>query len=405
MIQTWALVVDAYREVNSKKLFWISNGLSVLVVAVFACVGLTEKGLKVLWFDVPAPFTTALMTEAEFYKYMFSIFGVSFWLGWVCTILALVSTAGMIPDLITSGSIELMLSKPIGRLRLFVTKYLCGLMFAGVQVLLFTTASVLVIGLRGGEWLPSLFLAVPIVLMFFSYFFCVCVFLGMVTRSTVAALLFTLLFWFGLFALSSTERGFLVGMVQAEQEAKFVSLDVEATKLQLQQMKDAAAEKAANPVPAAKDGVGVRSPAKGVGGVLLEALQKAVAKDPTVRDIEIMLTSKETRLKKELEDVEWWNTWHQSFLIARFALPKTDETKELLVRTIAKDATMKRLMAAETSAANRPSRGPRADQIRAQRVVEERLADRTVPWILGTSLGFEAVVLLLTGWIFCRRDF
>jgi len=405
MIQTWALVVDAYREVNSKKLFWISNGLSVLVVAVFACVGLTEKGLKVLWFDVPAPFTTALMTEAEFYKYMFSIFGVSFWLGWVCTILALVSTAGMIPDLITSGSIELMLSKPIGRLRLFVTKYLCGLMFAGVQVLLFTTASVLVIGLRGGEWLPSLFLAVPIVLMFFSYFFCVCVFLGMVTRSTVAALLFTLLFWFGLFALSSTERGFLVGMVQAEQEAKFVSLDVEATKLQLQQMKDAAAERAANPVPAAKDGVGVRSPAKGVGGVLLEALQKAVAKDPTVRDIEIMLTSKETRLKKELEDVEWWNTWHQSFLIARFALPKTDETKELLVRTIAKDATMKRLMAAETSAANRPSRGPRADQIRAQRVVEERLADRTVPWILGTSLGFEAVVLLLTGWIFCRRDF
>ncbi len=40
MIQTWAIIVDAYRELNSRKLFWISMGLSLLVVAVLKQVSL-----------------------------------------------------------------------------------------------------------------------------------------------------------------------------------------------------------------------------------------------------------------------------------------------------------------------------------------------------------------------------
>ena len=45
MIQTWALFVDAYRELNSKRLFWITMTLSALVVAVFGMFGINERGL------------------------------------------------------------------------------------------------------------------------------------------------------------------------------------------------------------------------------------------------------------------------------------------------------------------------------------------------------------------------
>jgi len=50
--QTWAVLVDAYRELNAKKLFWITMGLSLLVVLAFAAVGINEKGMSILWWTM-----------------------------------------------------------------------------------------------------------------------------------------------------------------------------------------------------------------------------------------------------------------------------------------------------------------------------------------------------------------
>ena len=185
MTQTLAVFYEAYRSLNAKKMFWIVLILSALVAGVFACVGITERGLKVLvWQFDTDPLTTEVITPAVFYKFLFTSYGVGLWLAWFATILALVSTAGIFPDLINGGSINLLISKPIGRLRLFVTQYAAGLLFVTLQVGLFTLACFLVIGVRGGAWEPGLFVAVPLVVCFFSYLFCVCVLLGLVTRST-----------------------------------------------------------------------------------------------------------------------------------------------------------------------------------------------------------------------------
>ena len=45
MIQTWALIVDAYRELSAKKLFWITLMLSGLVVSVMGIFGLDRKSV------------------------------------------------------------------------------------------------------------------------------------------------------------------------------------------------------------------------------------------------------------------------------------------------------------------------------------------------------------------------
>ena len=57
----------------------------------------------------------------------------------------------------------------------------------------------------------------------FSYLFSVCVLLGVLTRSTIAALLLTLLFWFGLWAVHSTEVVLL--RVQIVDQRQVVRLD------------------------------------------------------------------------------------------------------------------------------------------------------------------------------------
>ena len=180
MTQTIALLIDAYRDLNARKLFWFTMILSRLVVACMAAVGTGEKGLKILVWELGIPMiNNELISEDLFYKSVFSGLGISTWLTWAATILALISTANIFPELISSGSIELLLSRLIGRLRLFLTKYFTGLLFVALQVLVFATSSFLVIGPRGGVWEPGLFVAVPLVVTFFSYLFCICVLIGL----------------------------------------------------------------------------------------------------------------------------------------------------------------------------------------------------------------------------------
>ncbi len=210
MTQTLAIFYEAYRSLNAKKMFWAVLVLSAIVSGSFALVGINEGGLKVLTWQIDVPFlNTHVMTPAAFYKRMFINFGIGYWLSWLAAILALISTAGVFPDLINSGSISLLVSKPIGRLRLFATQYLAGLLFVILQVLLFTAVCFLVIGLRGGVWEPGLFLAVPLVVCFFSYLFSVCVLLGLTTRSTLASLLLTMKFWLLIFLLGRADAGLL----------------------------------------------------------------------------------------------------------------------------------------------------------------------------------------------------
>jgi len=228
MTQAWAIFYDAYRSLNAKKMFWIVLILSGLIVASFGAIGINKDGLKIFFWQLDNDIVnTEFVSPAMFYKTIFVTFGISIWLAWLATILALISTAGIFPDLISSGSIDLVVSKPIGRLRLFLLQYAAGLLFVTLQVTLFTTAGFLVIGLRGGVWEPGLFVAVPLVVCLFSYLFGMCVFLGVLTRSTVASLLLTLLFWFVIWGVGRAEKTLLMFTTMQQQGIEWEDLQQE----------------------------------------------------------------------------------------------------------------------------------------------------------------------------------
>ena len=88
-----------------------------LVFVVMPRIGFVPEA-RAAWFSTP---------PAVFYKQMFVSAGIGFWLSWLATNLALISTAGVFPRLSESGMIDMFVSKPISRLRLFVTEYLAGL--------------------------------------------------------------------------------------------------------------------------------------------------------------------------------------------------------------------------------------------------------------------------------------
>ncbi len=381
-MQARAILLDAYRELNHKRLFWFVLGLSGLIVAAFGAVGINDEGLTVLHWEFPAFINTKWVPQEVFYKLAFSNLGIKWWLAWIASILALVSTAGMFPDFVASGSIELTLSRPIARLRLFLYKYCAGLLFVALQVAVFTVASFLVIGFRGKTWEPAIFLAIPLTVAIFSFLFCVCVLLGILTRSTIASLLLTLLFWFLIFGVHATEQGLLffkeANTAQQERIAK------------VEQSTKARATKRLEPGKELPPGA-----------------------DPTTGMTELersRLERNQTRLKELKSNERPLRRFHTLFYVLKTGLPKTTESAELLDRALLSDADRKQLndFAPGNDRRNSSMSGdddvPIDEEDVGERMQEKMLA-RSVWWVIGTSLGFEAVVLGIAAWIFCRRDF
>lgn len=389
-IQTLALFRDAYRELNARKLFWITMALNLLAVALFAGLGINERGPTFLhWTFDNDLFNTRFISQELFYKLQFTTWGIPWWLSRVAAILALVSTAGMFPDLISGGVIETMLSKPISRARLFLTKYLAGLLFVTLQVTVFSVGCFLVIWIRGGAAEPTLFLAVPIVVLFFSYLFAVCALLGMVTRSTIAALLLTILFWFVVFLVNTADTAIL-GM----REGTTVRLEDARLNLERQvAFADKRVEQltAAGDPPADADGTPITDP---------EARREAV--NPA-------LARSRERLAEAEQANTTWTAWSRRVLIAKTVLPKTQETVALLGRALIPPDELERLTSEHMGIdAPPPEKEPTEPAIADPRVesrVQEVMRSRTLGWILGTSLVFEAACLGLCLLIFTRRDF
>jgi hypothetical protein len=445
MTQTLALLLDAYRELNARKMFWISLIISGLVMVAFGLLGLSDKGLTLLWFDLPVP------APRFWYKWAFSSLVIGIWVSLWAIGLALISTASIFPDLLVSGSIDLYLSKPITRLRLFLIKYLGGLLFVLLQATVFAVASFVVFGLRGGEWRTSLFLIIPLSTLLFSYLFAVCVLVGVWTRSTLAAILVTCLFWLLCFAVNKTEQVLFAFRTMQAAEARAYERQARQVDAEIEDLK----------------------------------------KHPSVTNV---FGIRERRLRERREELlksarasgksaDKLNTVHGVVRGVATAVPKTGETIDLLDRSLFSDADLAALRkefggdrsgdrsgdrdrnrgrnrnggfnpppppspdnssasadatqdesdaSAETTipAPTPPSTGPstapatapseadalnaeavreaqqrREAQLEAQEEADRAARSRSIPWIIGTSIGFEVVILSIAAWIFCRRDY
>ncbi|TVQ79333.1 MAG: hypothetical protein EA380_04685 [Phycisphaeraceae bacterium] len=386
--QTAAIFTDAYRELNAKKLFWITLLFSIIIVAAYACFSIDDRGVHFLWFTLPGTEEYAAnISPATFFKVWMYAIGIGFWLTWVATILALISTAGIFPDLLASGSIDLYLSKPISRLRLFLTKFLTGLLFVAVQVGVFVVGCLLVIGIRANAWEWSLLLAIPIVLAFFSYLYAICTLFGILTRSTITALLLTLVAWFCFFGLNTVDEVLLQVRSDAQaniEYAQFRIADNEARAQRLQARID-------------NDTANERTESQ------LESVKRTL--DSSHLDLE--------RYQRTLDGVE---PWYQRIFLTKTFFPKTGETVALLERYTIELDEIKAMLPPEqrdTGDLNleelgyaQPGQATTASEVVPARIrIEMERRSRSLAWVLGTSFGFTGFILGIAAFIFSRRDY
>lgn len=395
LTQTLALLLDAYRELNAKKLFWITMILSGVIVLAFAAVGINEQGLTIFHWDLPFPINTTVISREVFYKqFLFMGLGVKFWLAWGATILALISTAGIIPDFVTSGSMPVMLAKPISRVRLFLTKYAMALLFVALQVSVFSGASFVVLGLRAQIWEPAVFLAIPMVIVFFSYLYCVCALIGLLTRSTIAALILTGLFWFALFAANTTESALLSFRTLQEQRVAAFDRAIEQERARIEAQAAASREQA---------------PATGILNTLRQNIIDPDSREQRFRD---RLQRLEDRREDARESLASVSKWHTGSLVVKTVLPKTQETIALTERVLIDLASLTESLPEEgETIQGLPSQrqdeelGVVVDSRDVQRELLVKQRSRSAWWVVGASLLFEAAVLCIACVVFSRRDY
>ena len=371
-----AMMIDAYRELNAKKLFWITLGLSGLVVLIFGSIGFDEQGMSMMFgiTRVDSEYVNSTTPWARaLYVGIFSDFIVAIWLSWIAIILALISTCTIFPDFLAGGAIDLVLSKPIHRATIFAMKFVMSLLFVVLQVLMFCAGIFLCIGLRLGEWNWMIFAAVPVVTVFYSYMFAVCVFAGVFTRSAITALLLTMLFWFSLWGMQTAEGTLQQFRIKFEIEAEYAEQRIDRLETRL-----AAVE--ADPTD---------------GGKIARA------------DFQRRLDEERASLDSSNEAAASLGLWHGPTQVMMVVLPKTQLTVGLLSRWL-KDPdgfSIAGMMRGDMTGLGTSAFLRNPVDVEVTRRVEEKLDAYSGWYIIGTSLVFEAVVLGLACVIFIRRDF
>ena len=115
-------------------------------------------------------------------------------LGFVLIFLGILVTASIVPDMLQPGSLHLLLSKPVSRTMLLLSKFLGGCAFVFLCVLQLVIGLYLVAGLRLDVWNIRLLWCIPVSVFLFSVFFSVSVFAGLRWRSPILAIGVTTIF-------------------------------------------------------------------------------------------------------------------------------------------------------------------------------------------------------------------
>jgi ABC-type transport system involved in multi-copper enzyme maturation permease subunit len=134
--------------------------------------------------------------------------------GAVALLIGLIITSFFIPNMLRKGSVDLIISKPVGRTQLLIYKYIGGLTF----VFLVTTYTVggiwLAIALRSGFWDPGFLAVIPILTFTFAIIYAMSTLVAVFTRSAVAAMIVSIGFMLFLYIVGQVKTIFDVIRVE-----------------------------------------------------------------------------------------------------------------------------------------------------------------------------------------------
>lgn len=125
--------------------------------------------------------------------------GFSGFLYFLCTFLAIFATAHLVPRMQEKGTIDLYLSRPVGRVKLLLSRYVAGLILAGSNILYLIGAMWLIVIWKTHVVHPRFLMAGVIIFFMVATLLAFAFLVGVVTSSTAVSIMTSYgLFFFGL---------------------------------------------------------------------------------------------------------------------------------------------------------------------------------------------------------------
>lgn len=126
---------------------------------------------------------------------------MKYFVGVIGVIIAVLVTASVIPQMFDPGSLNLLLSKPISRSLLFLSKFFGGCAFILINASYLITGLWLILGMRFGIWDAKLLLTIPIYLFMFAIYYTVSALAGVIWRNAIVSVALSVLFWLVCFSV------------------------------------------------------------------------------------------------------------------------------------------------------------------------------------------------------------
>lgn len=128
---------------------------------------------------------------------------VQFGLGVMIVFVAIIVTSPIIPDTFRSGALHLMLSKPISRTWLFLSKFAGGCIFVLLNLTYVLFGLYLIVGLRFGIWNAGLLACIPLLLFVYIIFYSVSALAGLIWGNAIVSVVVSIVFWVFCFAIGT----------------------------------------------------------------------------------------------------------------------------------------------------------------------------------------------------------
>jgi ABC-type transport system involved in multi-copper enzyme maturation permease subunit len=209
-MRIFPVILFTIRELGSKITLYILAGISSLIILILA-LGLslheTEVGAVGALFSLPF---TPPMQPADLGGVIRGMqAGLASGLFAGITLLGVIATASVIPDMLEKGIAELQLSKPLERWQLLLGKYFGGVLALLANAVYFLAGIWFVFGIKIGLWNVQVLLSAFTLTFMFACLYALVVLLGVLFRSTAISILGAFLY---LFVLGGLLQGREVGL-------------------------------------------------------------------------------------------------------------------------------------------------------------------------------------------------
>jgi ABC-type transport system involved in multi-copper enzyme maturation permease subunit len=188
-IQTWALVVDTFREAMARKIIWGFFGCSTALILFFLLlvkIDVVQGAIATMSLfgktGQAQDMTKMVTTVHAVISNLLYGFGM---------LLAILASAGLIPTIFEPGRIELLLSKPVSRSHILLGRYLGNLLVIAANIFYPVLAVWIIFGIKTGVWTPGFLYSSLLTVFMFGIYLSIIVLVGVQWESAVVATMVT----------------------------------------------------------------------------------------------------------------------------------------------------------------------------------------------------------------------